>query len=406
MTMPKLSLLLTTGLLTLAPQLSLVAIATTSLSSPSSPSSLNSPANPPRHLAQVIQVNTDEQAIMVVAQGRASIPADVVHIRLTFAMAETLPEKPAEIDLSPQAPSLQVPLSLPALPNSIPEPPMIPAPALDDFPTLPPPPASTFQLPANPVSPLRPIQMRSRQTEIQPVPIPPTPSGQVDAPPSKPVEQCNSSFPGFPAIPGLPRLPGSSPNCTPEAKPIPQQTLQPILNSLAQNGVTVEQVKIDTDSRLYRESARLTFELKDPSRDRLQKLFSDVEAAAKAGNLNLERQETRYTTNRCPELNRAVYRAALDNARSRATALAEAMEVRLGSVPSVSESAFSGALTLLFNAVSNNSFSYCDSANALVQSFDPKSLPELQFEAYDQQRPIEVQGYRELYVTFPIRRDR
>jgi hypothetical protein len=232
------------------------------------------------------------------------------------------------------------------------------------------------------------------------------PSEQIDAPPSKPVEQCNSSFPGFPAIPGLPSLPGTSPRCTPEAKPIPQQTLQPILNSLAQNGVTVEQIKIDTDNRLYRESARLTFELKDPSRDRLQKLFSDVEAAAKAGNLTLERKETRYTTDRCPELSRAVYRAALDNARSRATALAEAMEVRLGSVPSVSESAFSGALTLLFNAVSNNSFSYCDSANALVQSFDPKSLPELQFEAYDQQRPIEVQGYRELYVTFPIRRDR
>jgi len=102
----------------------------------------------------------------------------------------------------------------------------------------------------------------------------------------------------------------------------------------------------------------------------------------------VETVNVRYAMKDCQVLVRAAYQAAVKDARNRSEALAQAMNVQLGKVPSVAESFLYDLFVPL-----------CSEATEL-----PSFLPfGSSGSRYDPNAPIEVQLRRDIFVTYPIK---
>lgn len=185
----------------------------------------------------------------------------------------------------------------------------------------------------------------------------------------------------------------------PTVTPLTKESFKPIVDALVASGVpanAIEVIVTPSSSSSFpfpfpgsEGGAKVVMKLDKPTRDRLQQIVTVVnEAARKNGKIVVKSVNVRYAMKDCQDLVRAAYQAAVKDARNRAEAIAQAMNVQLGKVPSVAESFFYDLLVPL-----------CSEATELP-SF-------LQFGSsgsrYDPNAPIEVQLRRDIFVTYPIK---
>lgn len=196
--------------------------------------------------------------------------------------------------------------------------------------------------------------------------------------------------PTFPE--GLPPDSGEA-TSIPEPQPITRQALQPIVDVLVEAGIPNTEIEVNLDSTnpggySYEPGATISLTIDQPSQPQVRQLVDAVTAAvADEENIFLQNTSVRYGVEDCQALETAVYEAAVTNARSRAEAIANAMDIELRNVPSVAESPFN----LLTNA--------CDSSSAFSLPFGAGYGTSY----YDPEAPAEVQLRRDVFVTFPVR---
>ncbi|HEY9641913.1 MAG TPA: SIMPL domain-containing protein [Coleofasciculaceae cyanobacterium] len=187
----------------------------------------------------------------------------------------------------------------------------------------------------------------------------------------------------------------------PERNPLTKAMLKPVLEALVAAGVRANAIKTtlaeeasSTSPYSYygKGSAEVTFDLDQPTRDRIVTLMTAVENAVGKG-LYLQDRYVTYKTDSCANLEQEAYTAAVSDARDRAKTLAAAMGVELNNVPSVAESAS------IFPGFPANPYpSSCDLAVL------PAAAAYTGVSYYDPDAPAEVSLQRDLYVTYPIRR--
>ena len=191
---------------------------------------------------------------------------------------------------------------------------------------------------------------------------------------------------------------------TPKApKPLTQASLKPIVDALVAVGVPATAIEINTNPSnppafpfpisATEGAVQMVVRLEKPTRDRVQQIVKVAgDEKIFKGKFSLQNTNVEYAINDCPALERAAYAAAVNNARSRATALSEALGVKIADVPSIAESSFS-----LFNIFSASS-SACGSAG---------STPVFPFSAFKKPfnpaTPAEVEVKKDIFVTYTIR---
>ncbi|HEY9660384.1 MAG TPA: SIMPL domain-containing protein, partial [Allocoleopsis sp.] len=205
-------------------------------------------------------------------------------------------------------------------------------------------------------------------------------------------------------------VPGAEPpsvECPPpEVTPITRSTLQPAIDALTQAGIPASAVEVRLPSDettaspysayYYPDSASISVDLAQPTQERVQQLMTSVEdAVSNQENLYLQDRYVKYTLSQtgCDRLEQEAYRAAIGDARDRATVLASALEVELGNVPSVADSIFSSMMSSVFSPYP----SYCDTSLTAASTPYPPSPAY-----YDPALPAEVQVQRAVFVTYPI----
>jgi len=193
---------------------------------------------------------------------------------------------------------------------------------------------------------------------------------------------------------------GQTPSKPP--KPITQATIRPVIDGIVALGVPASAIEVNTnptDTQAFpfpiptsEGAVQLLVRLEKPTRDRVQQI---VKVAGDQQNLNsnvsLQSMNVQYNVNDCPALEKAAYAAAVNDARSRARALSEALGVKIADVPSIAESSFS-----LFNFF-GSSGSSCGSTNTPIFPFSVLQRP------YDPNAPAEVEVKKDIFVTYTVR---
>ena len=192
---------------------------------------------------------------------------------------------------------------------------------------------------------------------------------------------------------------GESPSLQAQAAPggtptLTSESLQPIVDALVASGISADLIEVTVTPgtpNVYpytTDSGVVSFDLSDPSSDQINQAVEAVNGAiADSENLFLQNLTVQYLTDDCQTLEQDAYLAAVDDARSRATALATAMGVEIAQVPSIAESPFNFLLPA------------CGSADG-ASFYNPFAYTTSYF---DPEAPAEVQVRRDIFVTFPIR---
>jgi uncharacterized protein YggE len=186
----------------------------------------------------------------------------------------------------------------------------------------------------------------------------------------------------------------SLPTC-PDVPPLTRQKIKPLIDALVANGFSESSLKIELekDGGSYSFYNHIGFDIAQPSRDRLQTIFTALDNAAKTvDKLEIRDKQIVFKSNRCNELRQSAYNAAFANAQERATMLATTMKVQLGSSPSVSESVING----WYGLVAPETCSYVEPFTNSYSSYNPGI-------SYSENMPIEVRLFRELYVVYPVK---
>ncbi|MEO0758177.1 MAG: SIMPL domain-containing protein [Cyanobacteria bacterium J06648_16] len=130
-----------------------------------------------------------------------------------------------------------------------------------------------------------------------------------------------------------------------DMKPITEADLVPILTALDEYGIDREALEIELEHEVWAagpvsniRGAAITFKLESPTEEQLDALSDAVDTAIlNEDELFLVERRAFYTTNSCDELETLAYVDAVENARDRATVIADALGAELDGIPSVAE---------------------------------------------------------------------
>lgn len=206
---------------------------------------------------------------------------------------------------------------------------------------------------------------------------------------------------GAPASSDSPTEP--SPSFLPKVALSPvESSYEAILKALLAIGISQQNIRLSVQGEAPRKSplpfplplpvpsqgtaAPATIKVKQPqpTSPQLSKIVDTVRrVVANKPDLNLTRVGVRYTLENCQALEAAVYTAAVQNAKTRATAIAEAAGAKLNPVPSIAQPFYD----LIFSG--------CEGDHAAVLEEDDTD--------YDPNLPPEVKLSREIFVTYTLR---
>lgn len=186
-------------------------------------------------------------------------------------------------------------------------------------------------------------------------------------------------------------------------KPITQANLKPVVDALAASGVPASSIEVNTSPtasqtfpfpvQASKDTLQLVVKLEKPNRDRVQQIIKIAgDETILKGILALQNTNVEYAVNDCPALEKAAYISAVNNARSRALALSEALGVKIADIPSIAESSFSA-----FNFFGSSSSACGSQASPAVFPFNAIKRP------YDPNTPAEVEVKKDIFVTYTIR---
>lgn len=184
---------------------------------------------------------------------------------------------------------------------------------------------------------------------------------------------------------------------------ITQATFKPVIDALVASGVAVSNIEVNTNpaasqsfpfpGQASKGSAQLVVKLEKPTRDRVQQIIKIAgDETILKDIIALQNTNVEYAVNDCPALEKAAYISAVNNARSRALALAEALGVKIADIPSIAESSFSA-----FNFFGSSSATCGSQATPAVFPFNAIKRP------YDPNTPAEVEVKKDIFVTYAIR---
>ncbi len=176
-----------------------------------------------------------------------------------------------------------------------------------------------------------------------------------------------------------------------------KQSLKPIVDALVGIGVPADaiEVKINTPKSnpfpipfpSNDSPAQVVVKLDKPTRELVQQIVNVAKNAAnKSRKLAIKSVSVKYATTNCQALETAAYTAAINNAKTRAQALASAMGVELEKIPSVAEPG-------LFDLI----FPLCLKEGISSPLFGGSKSPN------EPLAPAEVELRRDIFVTYPIK---
>ncbi len=130
-----------------------------------------------------------------------------------------------------------------------------------------------------------------------------------------------------------------------DMEPITEAHLDPVVTALAEAGIDADELDIDLEYDVWAAGpvsnipgAAITFTLEAPTEERLGELSDAIDdAVLDEDELFLVERRAFYTTNSCDELETLAYLDAVDDARDRATVIADALDAELDGVPSVAQ---------------------------------------------------------------------
>jgi hypothetical protein len=181
----------------------------------------------------------------------------------------------------------------------------------------------------------------------------------------------------------------------PAAPPLSEADFRPVVNAIIATGVPANAIDVDLTggSAGYFGStnvAAVIVTLRNPTQTQVRNLVTAANEAVTGSDIYSQGTYVNYQIDNCAPLLRDVYMSAIEDAQSRAQAMAAALEVQINPVPSVAESPFN----LFYPPCGRdqpNASSMWGGYNPAVGTF------------YDPNMPAEVQVQRDIFVTFPIR---
>jgi Protein of unknown function (DUF541) len=288
------------------------------------------PARSDRQVAQLLYPQVNERhSLRVIGQGIVKVPADVARIEFTFSRFSPI---------EPPEPSQETTVQARRRPNNPPKQPP-PFPRIPSIPSL-------------------------------PLPIPPRPPSE------------NLPSPNLP-----------SPPATENTKPFTRETFKPIVDALVADGIPIEAIEVMTREPMEADTGKVIVKLDKPTRSRIQQIVKLVKDKASDSEIFVfQTVGVRYLVNDCAALARSAYQAAINDAKNRATAMAEAMGAQLGTVASVVEPPFYDILVtpLCSQESSSGLASFPFGFGGTSSGYDPTA-------------PAEVQLRRDIFVTYPVR---
>ncbi len=189
---------------------------------------------------------------------------------------------------------------------------------------------------------------------------------------------------------------GSEPASPPTAEPLTEAALSPITNAIIATGVPATAIDVDLSgggAGFYgtTNTASVTITLRNPSQAQVRDLVAAVNEATVDTDIYNQGVFVNYSVDNCASLLEEVYISAIQDARSRAATMAEALDVEIEAVPSVAESPF------------NLFYPPCDPERQGQSSSLWGGYGYGAGTYYDPSMPAEVQVQRDIFVTFPIR---
>ncbi|MBN3942800.1 MAG: SIMPL domain-containing protein [Nostoc sp. NMS9] len=171
----------------------------------------------------------------------------------------------------------------------------------------------------------------------------------------------------------------------PSKKSLTKATLQPVVDSLVAKGIRADKIQVQINPNSSENNAKILVRLEKPTRDRVQEIVATAnKSTSQIENLSVKSVGVEYAVNDCQALQSSVYQSAMKDAKSRAQALASAMEVKL-STPSVAEPFY----TLFYPS--------CSSKTGVPL---PSFASFLLSPAYNPDAPAEVEMKKDIFVTY------
>lgn len=179
---------------------------------------------------------------------------------------------------------------------------------------------------------------------------------------------------------------------------ITRETLKPIVDALVAIGVPADTIEVKITepqpsvlpfpfpSTGTEGSAGIVVEVEKPTRDRIEQIVKVAnETASKNKELAVDSVDVQYSVKDCQALEKAAYRAAVNDALNRARAIAEALNADIG-IPSVAEPFYG---VFLPGCNSDGSLPFTSSSST-----------------YDPDAPLEVVVTKDIFFSFPVGAER
>jgi uncharacterized protein YggE len=180
-----------------------------------------------------------------------------------------------------------------------------------------------------------------------------------------------------------------------DAPPLTEVMLRPVVEAIEATGVAADQIEVEVSDDPASDYSTgnlgsVIVTLTNPGREQVERIVAaGTNAVSDRDNVYFQDVSVAYAVDDCQALTQAVYSAAVADAQDRASAIASAMGVEIGDVPSIAESPF-GLLS-----------STCADASA---GSVPMPFPfNYGTSYYDPEAPAEVELRRDVFVTYPIR---
>jgi uncharacterized protein YggE len=198
-----------------------------------------------------------------------------------------------------------------------------------------------------------------------------------------------------PKAPSISPSPGITSQFEIQSTPLSEESLKPIVDALAASGVPKDaiQVKVTQPGRsgipfpfpsTPTGGAQILVNLDQPTREGVNQVVTVVnQAVSKNEQIDVSQVGVEYPVKDCQPLEQEAYQAAIQDAQTRARAIAEAMGAQLGKIPSVAEPFYNVFLP------------GCSSGGKLP--FGGDSTP------YDPDAPAQVEVTKEIFVSFPVK---